>query len=149
VRNVIVDTGPLTAFLNRNDTFHSWALARMAESRPPLVTCEAVLSEAAYLLRRLRGGERLMELLDDGLVRVEFKLNDQANAVRTLMKKYRSVPMDLTDACLVRMSELQSDSVLLTIDTAFRDIYRRHGRKTISCVLPPGLKPRTRRKPRS
>jgi len=148
VKNTIVDTGPLTAFLNRKDTFHSWAVDRMAEARPPLATCEAVLSEAAYLLRRFRGGERLMELVDEGLVRVDFEINDHADAVRTLMKKYRSVPMDLADACLVRMSELQSDSVLLTIDTEFRDIYRRHGRKTISCVLPPGLKPRTR-KPRS
>lgn len=146
MKATLVDTGPLAAFLNRRDKFHSWAVDRLAEARPPLLTCEAVLSEAAYLLRRSRGGDRLLRLLDEGLVRIDFRLNDEAATVRSLMKKYSSLPMDLADACLVRMSELQPDPTLLTIDTEFRDIYRRHGRKVIPCVLPPDLKPRARKK---
>ena len=51
------------------------------------------------------------------------------------MQKYADVPMSLADACLVRMTEILPDPVLLTTDTDFR-IYRRHGRKTIPCVLP-------------
>ncbi len=85
-----------------------------------------------------------MRLLDEGLVRVDFQLNHEAAAIRTLLKKYASVPMDLADACLVRMTELHADSELLTIDTEFRDIYRRHGRKVIPCVLPQGLPARKR-----
>jgi len=43
--------------------------------------------------------------------------------------------MSLADACLVRMTEILADPFLLTTDTDFR-IYRRHSRRTISCVLP-------------
>lgn len=79
------------------------------------------------------------------LIRVDFQLNDEAAPLRTLLKKYASVPMDLADACMVRMTELHAESELLTIDSEFRDVYRRHGRKVIPCVLPPGLPPRKKR----
>jgi uncharacterized protein len=43
--------------------------------------------------------------------------------------------MSLADACLVRMSEIASDAVILTTDTDFRT-YRRHDRHTVSCLMP-------------
>ena len=57
------------------------------------------------------------------------------NAVLKLLEKYADVPMSFADACLVRMTEMMNDPVLLTTDTDFR-IYRRHGRQIIPCVLP-------------
>jgi hypothetical protein len=51
------------------------------------------------------------------------------------MQKYADVPMSFADACLVRMTELLSDPLLLTTDADFL-IYRRHGRRTIPCTLP-------------
>jgi len=57
--------------------------------------------------------------------------------VSALLRRYRSLPMDLADACLVRMSELRPDCVLLTVDSEFRDVYRRSGRNVIPAVLPP------------
>jgi hypothetical protein len=44
--------------------------------------------------------------------------------------------MSLADACLVRMSELTADGVVLTLDSDFR-IYRRHRRKSIPLLMPP------------
>jgi hypothetical protein len=44
--------------------------------------------------------------------------------------------MDLADACLVRLTELHGDCVLLTIDSEFRDVYRRHGRRAIPTLMP-------------
>ncbi len=47
----IADTGFLVAFANRSDRHHEWAV-RLAESlHEPLLTCEAVLAEAAFHLR--------------------------------------------------------------------------------------------------
>jgi uncharacterized protein len=43
--------------------------------------------------------------------------------------------MALADACLVRMSELRSAVVVMTLDGDFR-LYRRHGRQAIPVVLP-------------
>jgi predicted nucleic acid-binding protein len=51
------------------------------------------------------------------------------------MDKYADVPMSLADACLVRMSETLSDSLILTLDTDFR-VYRRHSRQVVPCLIP-------------
>jgi len=45
------------------------------------------------------------------------------------------VPMSLADACLVRMTEILCEPILLTTDPDFR-IYRRLGRRIVPCVLP-------------
>ena len=71
----LVDTGPIVALLNRQDRHHGWAVDTFAAVRPPLLTCEAVLSEAAYLLRRLTDGpEKAIEMLLRGVVAVPFRL---------------------------------------------------------------------------
>lgn len=101
---------------------------------PPWKTCEAALSEAFYLLGD-KGVPALAVLIQRGAVLSAFDLGHDYEAVLTLMDKYASVPMNLADACLVRMSETLPRPVLLTTDTDFR-IYRRHSRQAVPCVLP-------------
>ena len=73
---------------------------------PPLLTCEAVLSEACFLLRAAPGGsEAVMELFCRHVVESTFHLENHLEAVARLMRKYASVPMSLADGCLVRMAE--------------------------------------------
>jgi predicted nucleic acid-binding protein len=138
VRVRLVDTGPLVAALNRRDNFHGWAREALETIRPPLLTCEAVLSEAAYLLRDVtHGPAALLELVMRGLVRSPFRLEAEAAAVRQLLVRYASTRMDLADACLVRMAEVHADCELLTLDREFRDVYRRRGRQAIPTLMPP------------
>ena len=54
-RRVIVDAGPLVAAIDRRDRFHNWVTKEWAKLSPPLLTCEAVLSEACFLLRNVYG----------------------------------------------------------------------------------------------
>ena len=51
IKPVLLDTGPLVAFLNRNDDAHEWAVARFKEIEPRFLTCEAVVSETIHLLQ--------------------------------------------------------------------------------------------------
>jgi len=51
------------------------------------------------------------------------------------MQRYSRVPMDLADACLVRLSEQHRDCQLITTDSDFR-FYRRFGRQVIPLVFP-------------
>lgn len=51
------------------------------------------------------------------------------------MRKYADVPMSLADACLVRMTEVLPEPLVLTTDADFR-VYRRFGRQALPCVLP-------------
>lgn len=136
MRHALVDTGPLVALLNRRDQHHAWALEAFSSLQAPACTCDAVLSEACFLVRRLPGGpDAVLELVERGAIIPGFALSTELSAVRALMKRYRDVPMSLADACLVRMSEDQDDPVVLTLDHDFQ-IYRRRGRRTIPLIAP-------------
>jgi hypothetical protein len=72
----------------------------------PLVTCEAVLTEAAYLLD---SAALVLEVLAAGLVRVEFNLPPTAPILVELAHRYGDQYPDLCDLCVVRLSELFPD----------------------------------------
>ena len=133
---ILLDTGPLVALLNRRDRHHSWAREQLANIAPPLHTCEAVLSEACFLLRGQQNGpDAVLDLLSRELLRASFHLEEQATRVQELMARYSNVPASLADACLVRMAELHSGAMLLTLDADFK-IYRMHERKVIPTLMP-------------
>ena len=48
-QSILLDTGPLVAFLNRRDKVHKWAMAQWGQIAPPMLTCEAVVSETCLL----------------------------------------------------------------------------------------------------
>jgi uncharacterized protein len=136
VTSVVVDTGPLVALLNRRERHHSWVAKVMDTIEPPLFTCDPVLSEACFLLRHIGGGSNnVLELVARGLVRSDFHVMAEVDSIRTLMRKFASVPMSLADACLVRMTELDQKSVVLTLDSDFK-IYRRNKRQMVPTLMP-------------
>lgn len=49
--------------------------------------------------------------------------------------QYHELPMSLADACMVRMVEIHSTGVVLTLDRHFK-IYRRNNRQPIAAVMP-------------
>lgn len=133
---VLLDTGPLVAFLSANDGYHDWAQHRWQDIQPPMLTCEAVIAEAVFLLQReAKLAKVIMDLIERGVLRVEFALGEELRAVAALLQRYANVPMSLADACLVRMSELWADSRVFTLDEGFR-FYRHHGRQTILLIAP-------------
>jgi predicted nucleic acid-binding protein len=135
---VLLDTGPLVAFLNRTDRHHEWAKTQWERVRPPFFTCEAVLAEACCLLRAYPGGgQAVFALVDRGVIQVGLDLEDEAESVAALLGRYGNVPISLADACLVRMAERQGRSRVLTLDRDFR-IYRKHRRQVIPTIMPQG-----------
>lgn len=135
---VLIDTGPLVAFLNRRDQYHNWVSDQLARLTPPLLTCEAVISEACFLLRSLPSGPiAVLELIDRGLLQMSFRLGDEIVRIKGLMSRYANVPMSLADACLVRMAEQYLGSPLLTFDSDFK-IYRKNRRQVIPTLVPDG-----------
>lgn len=133
---VLVDTGPLVALLNRRDQHHAWARSVLDTVTPPVFTCEAVLSEACLLLSRIAGGpDAVLALVAADILRVEFQIGIEIAAVRHLVQRFANVPMSFADACLVRMSELELRSVVLTIDNDFKR-YRRNRRHVVPLIAP-------------
>jgi uncharacterized protein len=135
----VVDTGPLVAVLNANDEHHAWAREVFGKLSPPVFTCEAVLSEAQFLLQE-RGGDPLAVLVwvQQGVISLAFDAANEIERLLALQRSYRNLPMDFADACLVRMTEIHERSSVLTTDSHFR-IYRRNGRQIIPVRTPPGL----------
>lgn len=133
--NAVIDAGYIVALLSRRDTHHRWALVQVAEFNLPWRTCEAALSEAFHLLG-MHGVPALSALLRRRAVIIDFDFAEHQEPTLRLLQKYAKVPMSLADACLVRMTETLSDSVILTTDADFR-MYRRHSRQIIPCVMPP------------
>ncbi len=137
-RQTLLDTGPLVAAIDRRDRFHDWAVEQWGHVAPPALTCEAVLSEACFLLRHCPQGVRALgQLVQQGLIRIPFRLEDEAHRVVRLLAKYSAVPMSLANACLVRMAEIYPEGVVLTVDSDFR-VYRKHGRQVVPVILPEG-----------
>ena len=135
-KKVIIDTGPLVAFLNKSDYYYGWTLTQFSQLNPPFFTCEAVISEACFLLRNTGNGmQNVLKLLDRELIQIPFKLDLEISTIQSLMKKYSNLPMSLADACLVRMSEQISQSIICTLDSDFR-IYRKEKRKVIPLIIP-------------
>jgi hypothetical protein len=100
------------------------------------MTCEPVLAEASLLLRvRPDAAVKVLELVTRRFLRVPFRVEPEADALHALMARYRSVPMSLADACLVRMSELDARARVMTLDQDFR-VYRRGGRGVIPVLMP-------------
>jgi predicted nucleic acid-binding protein len=132
----IVDTGPLVAFFDRSERHHLWAVARVEELDAPLLVCEPVLTEAAYLLARFpKAQDALFDLLQNGALVLAFRLEEHVAAIHRLLRKYRDTPMSLADACIVRMAEIHENQSVLTLDSDFT-VYRKHGRVSIGLVYP-------------
>lgn len=132
----LVDTGPLVAMCDRADAHHQWTVAALQSVKGALTTCEAVLTETCFLLKRHYGrADAIFELLENDLLCVEFDLGAEYKRVQQLMNRYADLPTSLADACLVRMTELIPHSRVMTLDQDFT-IYRRHGRQAIPLVAP-------------
>lgn len=102
----------------------------------PLQTVEPVLTEASFLLRRNPGAQDdLVRMVADGVLRIPFRLEAEAEALRLLRAKYRDLPMSLADACLVRLAEMLDQHRVFTLDSDFT-IYRKHGNTPIPLIIP-------------
>ena len=124
------------SFLASGLRHHAWACEQWKFYRPPLLTCEPVLSEAAFLLQREgHEADALFALLERGVIRIALDVEEEQADLRALMHRYRNRPMSLADACLVRLSELHAAGEVFTLDSDFR-IYRRHVNKVIPVLMP-------------
>ncbi len=130
----IADTGFLVAFANEDDGHHDWAVSVASRVTAPLLTCESVLSEAAY---HLGSPSVVFRLMADGLVVLSFDCSEHLPRLTELARHYADRRPDFADLCLIRMSELHPRHPVFTVDRADFEVYRRNGREVIPLVCPP------------
>jgi len=135
---ILIDTGPLYAFFNKRDQWNWWVGKTLGEYKPPLYTCESVISETIFLLQRSSMEiEGLMELITRGqlVVQPAFTSKKDQKRIEQILTNYQNLPASFADACLVRMAEVHESSQIMTLDSDFT-IYRKSGGDPISLISP-------------
>jgi uncharacterized protein len=122
---VLLDAGPLVALLSKADANHERARRLFADCTPPFRSCEAVVAEACFLMRRVdaAGPPEVLALGRRGLFRIALSADEQWANIEQLLKKYADRPISFADACLVRCAEINAEPRILTFDSDF-GVYR-------------------------
>jgi uncharacterized protein len=130
----IADTGFIVAAGDRDDKHHQWAVNLAKFVSEPLLTCEAVLAEAAF---HLESTAYVLSLVQDELLKIDFDLSDNLQQIQELARRYTDRNPDLADLCLIRMSELHPRYPVITVDESDFRVYRRNKREAIPLICPP------------
>ena len=134
--NILIDTGPIVAFLNKNDQYHRFVIEQMESFAAPFYTCEAVLTESFFLMSRISTGvEKLIELLETQHIQLQPVYNDHQAAIHQRIQTYSNIPMSLADACLVHMAENSKGASIFTLDSDFQ-VYRTSKGDLLNVVTP-------------
>jgi predicted nucleic acid-binding protein len=129
----IADAGLLIAFLDRLDSHHRWAAGIFEAESPPFYTSEPILAEVGAVLG---SADAVLRMVEAGDLVIGLNLERDVSAIRTLLLKYRSVKMDLGDACCVRLADLMAGGVVYTVDKRDFSIYRKSNRQPVPCIFP-------------
>ena len=133
---ILLDTGPLVAYLDETDQFHAWAVAEFGELPVPFLTPEAVISEACFLLAGLpRAIAKIGDYFERGVLAMVPVGGAAQPRIFALMEKYRQVPMAYADACLLWLAETHPRSRIFTVDSDF-EIYRLERARTVPVIAP-------------
>ena len=130
----IADTGFIVAAGRKNDRHHAWAVDIAKAVTPPLLTCESVLSEAAF---HLESSSYVLSLVEDELLQVAFDFTENIPQLRELARRYADRKPDFADLCLIRMSELHPRYSIVTVDEADFRVYRKNKWEIIPLICPP------------
>jgi uncharacterized protein len=99
----------------------------------PVITCEAVLAEAAFHLGSVAF---VFSLLDEGMLRLAFDCSKNLEQLAALARRYEGRRPDLADLCIIRMSELSPRHVVITVDENDFRVYRKNRREVIQVLSP-------------
>ncbi len=80
---ILVDTGPIVAYLDRRDRYHRWSLSQFSRLPAPYKTCEAVCVEAVHILSRAGlDPDVLLALIQLGVLEIDFAMKTDVERIR-------------------------------------------------------------------
>ena len=134
---MLVDTGPLVAYLDARDPAHDPVAACLADFSGQLHTTGAVITEAMHFLAAAADGPALLaEFVTAGRIDVhDFSQPAELRVAAALMAKYSDTPMDYADATLVLLAERLAVADILTLDRRGFSTYRTRHRRALR-ILP-------------
>jgi len=126
---VLIDTGPLIAYMNSADAEHA-ACVEVFQSLPlgKALTCWPVLTEAAYLMRarlRLHDPRPLLELVSNDELLLSRVTRSDVASIQAVYERFHDQQVDLADATLLALAERENIRTIFTTDRRDFRIYRR------------------------
>jgi predicted nucleic acid-binding protein len=119
----LIDAGPLIALIRQDDRDHRVCVRALASLPSPVATTWPVVTEAVHVVETPRGKDAIFEMLERRSLQLLPLDAGDIPRIRSLIHKYRTQPMDLADATLVRVAERDGLNRIFTLDTDFR-VYR-------------------------
>jgi len=114
---VLMDAGPMVALFSADDQYHEATVALLTDLAPPLVTCWPVITEAAWRLRgRPDWVDALLDACAGGLFHPVPMLSSDIPVIRSLMSTYRSLQLQLADACLLVLADRLNAEQIVSFD---------------------------------
>lgn len=116
---VVVDAGPLYAYVDADDADHRRCLDFLAEHPATLIVPQLVIAEVAYLLARSVGTRAELLFLADigsGAFSVEPVQTQDWTRIAELVKRYRDFPLGTVDASVIACAERLGISEVATLD---------------------------------
>jgi predicted nucleic acid-binding protein len=133
---VLLDTGVIVALLNRRDHHHKRCVDALSALRRPIATCEAVIGESCYMVQSIPEAiHRVLANVADGTFQIPFQLAGCAAEVEGILRKYRDMPADFADACLIAMANQLGTGDILTLDSDFKH-YRWRRNRAFNLMIP-------------
>jgi predicted nucleic acid-binding protein len=133
---LLLDTGALVSLLDRSQKQHRAFAELFGEWDRPVVSTEAVLTEATHLLGGLPGGRRAcVDFFLSGGALLVPATTASLRRTRELLSQYADLPMDYADATLVVLAEELDTNQVFTTDRRDFAVYRIKGRRRFE-VLP-------------
>lgn len=135
MKKILIDSGPLIALFDSSDKYHLEALDFIKTNKFPLITTLASITETLHLLDFNRNAQiDFLEWIYRGAIEIYNIDNNDFKRLRELTEKYRDLPMDFADSCLVYLAEKLKLNTIATIDRDFT-IYRIQGRRKFKILL--------------
>ena len=134
-KKVIIDSGPLVAIFNKDDSYHKQAIVFFKNFNGKLFTNLSVITEVFYLLDySVRDQLNFIKWIKDGAVTIIDLIQHDYERLVELIDKYSDLPIDLADASLISISERLKIYDVATIDSEFY-IYRMKNKKFFTNVF--------------
>jgi predicted nucleic acid-binding protein len=132
---ILVDAGPMVALLSRGDQHHARCVSALRRLTGPLCTVWPAVTEAMFLLGdRPAAQAALSRKLESAAIALAPLDARDVPRIRELMEKYADLPMDFTDAALVRVAERDGIDTVFTVDRRDFAVYRLSGRRRFRVV---------------
>ena len=129
---VLVHTGPLVAILVARDANHRRCVAELRNLPEPMFTCWPVLTEAAWLLRtRPESVLKLLTMPGTDLLRLLPLDDSDVPAIRTILKQYRTLRLQLADAALLHLAHREGIETVFTLDVRDFSVLRTQSKKRL------------------